>query len=46
VLELRRALAAATRCLIRELQESGGHESARLVPLLLEYGVPQEGMPS
>jgi hypothetical protein len=46
VLELRRALAAATRGLIRELQERDGHQSARLVPLLLEYGVPQEGMPS
>ena len=46
VLELRRALAAATRCLIRELQESDGQLSARLLPLLLEYGVPEEGMPS
>ena len=46
VLELRRALAAATRCLIRELEESDGHQSARLSPLLLEYGVPEEGMPS
>lgn len=46
VLELRRALAAATRCLIRELQESDGQLSARLLPLLLEYGVPEEGVPT
>jgi hypothetical protein len=36
VLELRRALAAATRCLIRELEERDGQLSARLSPLLLE----------
>jgi hypothetical protein len=46
VLELRRALAAATRCLIRELPERDGPLSARLLPLLLEYGMPEEGMPS
>jgi hypothetical protein len=45
-LELRRALAAATRCLIRELEERDGQLSAQLSPLLLEYGVPGEGMPS
>ena len=44
--ELRRALAAATLCLIGELEESAGHHSARLVPLLVEYGVPAEGAPS
>jgi hypothetical protein len=46
VLELRRALAAATRCLIGELQERPGQLSARLVPLLVEYGAPEEGMSS
>jgi len=46
VLELRRALAAATLCLIRELEESDGQLGARLLPLLLEYGVPEEGLPS
>ena len=46
VLELRRALAVATLCLIRELEESDGQLSARLSPLLLEYGVPEEGRPS
>jgi hypothetical protein len=45
-LELRRALAVATRCLIRELEERDEHLSARLVPLLLEYGAPEEGRPS
>lgn len=40
--ELRRALAAATRCLIRELEERNDQLSARLSPLLLEYGVPEE----
>jgi hypothetical protein len=46
VVELRRALAAATRCLIRELQERDGQLSAQLSPLLVEYGVPEEGLPS
>jgi hypothetical protein len=44
--ELRRALAAATQCLIRELEERDGQLSARLSPLLLEYGVPGAGLPS
>jgi hypothetical protein len=46
VLELRRALAVATQCLIRELQERDGQLSAQLLPLLLEFGVPEEAMPS
>src|SRR5579883_2311925 len=46
VLELRRALSVATVCLIRELEERDEQLSARLLPLLLEYGVPEEGMPS
>src|SRR5262249_55326767 len=46
VLELRRALAVATQCLIRELQERDGQLSTQLLPLLLEFGVPEEGMPS
>lgn len=40
VLELRRALAVATLCLIRELEARAGQLSAQLLPLLLEYGVP------
>jgi hypothetical protein len=43
-LELRRVLAAATLCLIRELEERDGQLSARLLPLLLDYGVPDEGL--
>jgi hypothetical protein len=43
VLELRRALAAATLCLIRELEESDRQLGARLAPLLVEYGAPEEG---
>lgn len=46
VLELRRALAAATLCLIRELEQRDGQLCAPLVPLLVEYGVPGEGMSS
>jgi hypothetical protein len=46
VLELRRALAVATQCLIRELQERDGQLSAQLLPLLLDFGVPDEAMPS
>jgi hypothetical protein len=45
-LELRRALAVATQCLIRELQERDGQLGTQLLPLLLEFGVPEEAMPS
>jgi len=45
VLELRRALAVATQCLIRELQERDEQLSTQLLPLLLEFGVPAEEMP-
>ncbi|HET8626536.1 MAG TPA: hypothetical protein VFL91_03910 [Thermomicrobiales bacterium] len=44
--ELRRALTAATRCLLGELEERDGQLSARLAPLLLEYGAPEARLPS
>jgi hypothetical protein len=43
--ELRRALAAATRCLIRELEEHDAELSARLSLLLVEYGAPASPCP-
>jgi hypothetical protein len=39
--ELRRALAVGTMCLIAELEEWDKQLSARLSPLLREFGVPQ-----
>ena len=39
--ELRRALAAATMCLIAEIEKWDATLSARLKPLLLEFGAPQ-----
>lgn len=39
--ELRRALAAATTCFIRELEARDSVQSARLKPLLLEFGAPE-----
>jgi hypothetical protein len=39
--ELRRALAAATGCLISELEAWDPSLCARLSPLLLEFGAPQ-----
>ncbi len=39
--ELRRALAVGTRCLIAELEEWDKQLSARLSPLLREFGIPQ-----
>ena len=41
VKELRRALAGGTRCLIAELEEWDKQLSARLSPLLREFGIPQ-----
>jgi predicted nucleotidyltransferase len=40
-LELRRALAVATRCLIRELEQYDPAFCARLKPLLQEFGAPK-----
>ncbi len=39
--ELRRALTATTRCLIAELEHADPSRSARLKPVLLEFGAPQ-----
>jgi predicted nucleotidyltransferase len=40
--ELRRALAMVTRCLIAELEEWDKQLSARLAPLLREFGISQD----
>jgi hypothetical protein len=40
-LEMRRALAVATRCLLGELEEWDASLCARLSPMLQEFGAPQ-----